>query len=219
MSAAEKIEAVGKIAGALVAFWGLFKVGLKVHRLIASAVGKDVEARLSLKLDEKLEPVLKELRPNGGTSLADQVTTVLRKLEHHSGRVRAFNRDASEGMFETDSLGACAWVNRTYCRMTERAESEVLGWGWLNIVHPDEVEEVEAHWKACVKDHREYVMTQTYVTPDGKEVLVSVRAQPIIDGNGQLLSYMGFVRLAGECAIPAERCPIRRAEEGGPNAH
>lgn len=217
--AAEKLDIFVKVAAAIAALYGSIKFGLRIHRRIANGVATEVENRIDKKLDDKLDPILKELRPNGGSSLADQVNNVLRKLEHHSGRVKAFNRDTSEGMFESDATGACVWVNRTYCRITERTESEVLGWGWLNIVHPDEVEEIRKHWELCVEEAREYTRIQRYVTPAGEEILCNVRAQPIKNDKGELLSFMGFVRVQSDCMIPTERCPVRRAEDGGQNAH
>lgn len=219
MNPADKVDAAGKVAGGLLSLWGLFKLAFHIHKKIAASVAKDVDDNLSKKLDEKLEPVLKELRPNGGSSLADQVQAVKTMLEHHSGRVKAFNRDTTEGMFESDATGFCTWVNRTYCRMAQRTEDEVLGWGWLNILHPDEVDEVREHWARCVRDGREYTRSERFQTPDGEEVVVTVRAQPIKNSAGRVLGFIGFVRYAGECVIPADRCPIRRAEEGSTNAH
>lgn len=217
--AAEKLDIFVKVAAAIAALYGAIKFGLRIHRKIANGVATEVESRLDKKLDTKLEPIIKQLQPNGGSSLADQVNNVLRKLEHHSGRVKAFNRDTTEGMFESDASGSYVWVNRTYCRITECTESEVLGWGWLNAIHPDETEEVRKHWEACVEEKREYTRIQRYLTPMGEEILCNVRAQPIKDEKGELLSFMGFVRVQDNCDVPSERCPMRRAEDGGTNAH
>jgi PAS domain S-box-containing protein len=219
MDSADKLEAVAKLAGLFAALWAGFRTAVRIHSKIAHSIAQDVEERMGRKLDEKLEPVMKELRPNGGKSLADQVQMVLTKLEHHSGRVRAFNRDTAEGMFESDPNGACVWVNRTYCRITERTEDEVLGWGWLNILHPDEFKTVREHWDSCVALGREYSRVQRYVTPSGEDVIVTVRAQPTKDSHGKVLGFIGFVRLANDCPVSKDRCPVRRAEEGDTGVH
>ena len=219
MNAADKFETAGKVAGGVLGVWGILKLAFGIHKRIAAGVAKDVEERLGTKLDEKLAPVLKELRPNGGSSLADQVQVVITKLEHHSGRVRAFNRDAHEGMFESSPTGECVWVNRTYCRITERTESEVLGWGWLNTLHPEDEEAVREHWNDCVKEGRDYSRTQRFITPSGETILASVRAQPIRDSKGNLLGLMGFLRKVEDCNVDVEHCPLRRADEGGTHAH
>lgn len=215
----DKLDIFVKVAGAVAAVYAGLRFAFKMHKRIASGVATEVESRLSKQLDDKLEPVLKELRPNGGTSLADQVQNVLTKLEHHSGRVRAFNWDTFEGMFEADKTGSYIWVNRTYCRIMERTESEVLGWGWLNTLHPDEADDAHEMWLACVAEARECMRVMRYITPDGEEILCNVRARPIKDSKGNLLSYMGFVRRHKDCSTPVEYCPVRKNEERNSNAH
>jgi Flp pilus assembly pilin Flp len=79
MTVIEYAQIVGSIAGALLAVLAL------IGRVVMKPIRKAVQSSFERMLDERLAPLedtLRELRPNGGSSLADKV---IRLEERQSG--------------------------------------------------------------------------------------------------------------------------------------
>ena len=54
------------------------------------------------------------------------------------------------GIFETDALGSCTFVNDRYCQLTGLSSADALGAGWTRVLHPDDRGRVIAEWQAAV---------------------------------------------------------------------
>lgn len=85
------------------------------------------------------------------------------------------------GEFECDSLGACTYVNRTYARWLGIGKQELLGWGWINYVHPDDRIRVRKEWDLCREEHRIYSMRYRMIDFGGEDFMVDTLVTPIPD--------------------------------------
>ena len=56
---------------------------------------------------------------------------------------------APVGMAEVDAEGRCQYVNFPWCILTGQAATAVLGYSWLECVHPDQRAEMEGWWRAA----------------------------------------------------------------------
>lgn len=133
----------------------------------------------------------KTLRPNGGSSIPDKINLILHTLENHSARMLALQADNPQGLFISNTLGECVWVNPTLLRITGCAEEDLLRWNWLN--HLDETDEVRAAWALSFKEGREYHRTQTYITSTGARIMASVVARPVYAPDDTIIEWVGFV--------------------------
>ncbi len=186
--------------------WAALKVAVKVHNTIAASVTAPIMAKMDeqieagkvrdQKMDEltaAVQEVQKEVTPNGGGSMKDEIRAILSRVDTSIARFLAFNEDAEVGQFITDCHGRCTWVNRTYCRITGRTDSEVLGWGWLSSILENERDSVHEEWEATVAEERNYERVQHYVRPDGEIVAAAVKARPITNAQGKVIEFVGFV--------------------------
>lgn len=191
--------------------WAAARVAVKLHNKIAAAVTAPILAKMGEQIaagkerDKKIEDltkavreVQKEVHPNGGHSMKDEIRTILSRVDTSIARFLAFNDDAEVGQFITDRNGRCTWVNRTFCRITGRTDSEVLGWGWLSAILDEERDSVHEEWETTVNEERNYERVQHYVRPDGKVVATTVKARPITDAQGKVIEFVGFVCLLEE---------------------
>jgi PAS domain S-box-containing protein len=64
--------------------------------------------------------------------------------ERSEARFRALVGFAPVGIFETDLAGRCIYANARLCEMTGLSSSEMLGHGWLQAVHPDDLATIQA---------------------------------------------------------------------------
>lgn len=87
------------------------------------------------------------------------------------------NIEAAE--FECAADGSNTYVNQTYARWLGVGKSELLGWGWVNFVHPDDRDAVRREWDLCRAEHRVYNRRHRIVDSDGDAILVDTLATPI----------------------------------------
>lgn len=87
------------------------------------------------------------------------------------------NIEAAE--FECAIDGSNSYVNQTYARWLGVGKSELLGWGWVNFVHPEDRDSVRREWDQCRAEHRVYNRRLRLVDSDGDIILVDALATPI----------------------------------------
>jgi PAS domain S-box-containing protein len=55
------------------------------------------------------------------------------------------------GIFYTDALGDCLYVNERWCQISGMTGDEALGKGWLQGIHPDDRQRVCAEWYSATQ--------------------------------------------------------------------
>lgn len=139
--------------------------------------------------------------PNGGGSLMDSakrmedaISVLSERLEMLTQTVWAENdTDDSVAHFHCNVDGENTYVNQTYARWLGVGKSELLGWNFLNVIHPQDVDRVRTHWDQCRREHRQYRMTHRVVTSGGSVLTMAVTATPIPEG-GVAKRWIGFAR-------------------------
>lgn len=132
--------------------------------------------------------------PNGGNSIPDQLRVMSSQSEERGKQIdnigkkvdslgntmrAAQNANSRVATFDTDEEGHCVYVNRTYLRWTGLPLSEVLGWGWLNAIHPEDRQRVRDSWDSAVADSRRFQDTYRIVHVDGAIFTVDGSAEPV----------------------------------------
>lgn len=114
---------------------------------------------------------------------------------HLEMRARAdLNIDACE--FTCDHDGSVTNVNQTFARWLGVGKQELLGWGWINYVHPEDRERVRQEWSACIRDHRTLNIRYRLVEEDGDVTNVHTIATPIPDAP-PARQWIGVIRKDG----------------------
>jgi PAS domain S-box-containing protein len=101
--------------------------------------------------------------------------------------------DIEQAQFETDATGANTYVNLTFARWLGVGKAELLGWGWVNFVHPDDRIRVRAEWDACRAEHRKYNIRFRFLDAGGEAFPVDVLAAPIPD-SPPAKQWIGVIR-------------------------
>lgn len=95
--------------------------------------------------------------------------------------------------FEADATGANTYANLTYARWLGVGKAELLGWNWINFVHPDDRVAVRHEWDSCRSEHRVYNMRYRMIDADGDEIHVDALAAPIPDAP-PAKQWLGVIR-------------------------
>lgn len=101
--------------------------------------------------------------------------------------------DPTMAYFECNPEGMTILVNETYMRWTGCNESDLLGWNFLNVIHPDDREPFRNEWLSCLRDGRKYAKTVRLHKAGGGWFTGDVNAVPVPE-HGRPVKWVGFVR-------------------------
>lgn len=157
----------------------------------------------------QVERIKKEFEPNGGESFRDAINRIEATTERSLERQRIREADHVDLLMETDNEGSIIWVNRTLARKFRRLPTELMGRGWINIVHPAERSRVEQSWDVAIdngreveldfvgisNDHETYnVRTKTYAMHDNDDVIVGYLVTVMVIEDGDYVNRLAEPR-------------------------
>lgn len=193
---AEIVGAVGAITAVLLAVWKrvirpLWMRIYAVWNLPAqyAAISEKTEENNTL-----LRTILKEFRPNGGSSLKDSVDRVNQRQGMVIGMIRGHWEHDHVARFEAQNNGDFCWVNRTFCRWLNMSSDELLFSGWLSAIDESMREEVERHWHSAITAGREFSMNFRMTTTDGVSLPVRCVAAPVKGFTNEIEGWIGTIK-------------------------
>ena len=140
-----------------------------------------------------LQEVSKELKPNGGGSIKDQVRQIATDV-----KTICVERDATfllskEPMFKNDERGYCILANNALCQLYGVSQEQMLGLGWLNYIIEEDKERIKEEWINVIETGTEISSYYTIINQvTDEEVPVKYRAI-INKHNGKIISAIGNV--------------------------
>lgn len=175
------------------------------------------------KVLEDIKKLEHEFRPNGGSSMRDQIDKlVIQSNQAYDAHVHLRNKfDTLENsvgaiaarqwalvatqpapVFETNAKGECIRANTSYLNLVERDFEQIKGYGWELCLHPDDKEMVIEEWSEAVGKDRPFELTfRIRAALTGRNYRVQCMAHPYHDHNGDVLGYLGrYVSITGIAA-------------------
>ncbi len=148
---------------------------------------------------------------------------VTEQLRLSEARFKSLAANAPVGIYETDAVGNCLFVNARWCWKAGLTPDEAAGTGWVTAVHPDDRDRVAAEWYVAAEAQTEFVSDYRFRTPDGRVTWLSGRAVGIRVEAGRVHGYIGTVmnvtaRLEAEAKLRASEERFRAAMEGSLHA-
>jgi PAS domain S-box-containing protein len=144
-------------------------------------------------MTEKILEISKELKPNGGGSIKDQVKQIATDV-----KTICVERDATfllskEPMFKSDEHGYCILANNALCQLYGVSQEQLLGLGWLNYIIEEDKERIKEEWVNVIETGTEIASYYTIINQiTNEEVPVKYRAI-INKHNGKIISAIGNV--------------------------
>ncbi len=183
----------GGLATAILAMWGIWAKILKPW-FKESRDKREKWARAIShieKMSEKLNHVSKELQPNGGGSIKDQIKQIANDV-----KIIRIERDATfylskDPMFKTDDKGYYTSVNTSLCNLVGVNEQELLGLGWLNYISLEDRDRVWEEWENIIESGKEISTFFTIKNPESME-MIPVKCRAVINrAEDSIISIIG----------------------------
>jgi PAS domain S-box-containing protein len=87
--------------------------------------------------------------------------------------------------------GACDYFSAQWTQYTGVAESELLGWRWMDVLHPDDLRNTRQVWTDSVAGRRAYDVEYRVRRHDGVYRWFKTRGVPINDSQGSIVYWFG----------------------------
>lgn len=97
------------------------------------------------------------------------------------------------GIFRTDEAGTLTHVDRQLLQICGMQREELPNFGWLQRVHPDDLERVQDHWVRVIS-RGEALSLEFRLMRDGEVRHLLARNAPLRDAHGVLTGQLGFVQ-------------------------
>lgn len=121
-------------------------------------------------------------------TLQKQLVQMLHEDQDHYRLTTELNRTYP---YRADAEGNIVWAGRT--GISGRKMTEVLGHGWHDAVHPDDLESIETKWSASLRAGTPYENEHRLRGADGTWHRVRGRAVPRRDEHGKIIGWYGLV--------------------------
>ncbi len=112
----------------------------------------------------------------------------LRESEH---RWRSLTEALPQLVWGATPDGACDYFSTQWTEYTGIPESELFGWCWLGVLHPDDREPTRQFWKDSVAGRRPYDVEYRVRRRDGVYGWFKTRGVPIRDSGGNIVKWFG----------------------------
>src|SRR5580704_234114 len=87
--------------------------------------------------------------------------------------------------------GACDYFSTQWTTYTGIREGELLGWAWMEALHPDDREPTRQFWTESVAGRQHYDVEYRIRRSDGSYGWFKTRGTPIRDGEGRIVKWFG----------------------------
>jgi PAS domain S-box-containing protein len=106
---------------------------------------------------------------------------------------RTLSKVVPVGIFRTNPVGECLYVNERWQKIAGLSEVEALGSGWTQAIHPDDRAQVSLEWSRCTEHSIPFSLEYRFQHPDG--VITWVLGQAFVekDALGDAISYFGTI--------------------------
>lgn len=94
-------------------------------------------------------------------------------------------------LYTADANGSLTYSNTYFQEYTGLSARELLGQGWLSVVHPEDLGRTSRIWKACLLDGRSFEVEHRFRRHDGVYRWQLNRCVPLRNQSGQPQSWYG----------------------------
>ncbi|MCX7593474.1 MAG: ATP-binding protein [Fischerella sp.] len=117
-----------------------------------------------------------------------QTEEALRESEE---RYRFLSEAIPQLVWICSANGECEYLNQRWYEFTGQTVEQAMGFGWLEVVHPDDIERVMQVWTQCLHTGTLYEVELRYRCYDGTYHWYLARALPKKDEQGRIAKWFG----------------------------
>jgi PAS domain S-box-containing protein len=166
-------------------------VGVANHTALLARDGRE------LPIDDSAAPIIDDHGAVAGVVLVFRDVTERRRAEESE----AFRQSEQRWRSLTEALpqlvwsalpdGAWDYFSTQWTEHTGVAEAELLGWRWLETLHPEDQQRTRQFWLESVAGQHPYDVEYRVRRQDGENRWFKTRGTPIRDSGGNIVKWFG----------------------------
>jgi PAS domain S-box-containing protein len=126
---------------------------------------------------------------------------------------------APVGIFRTDAMGHCTYVNDRWCRISGLTLKSAMGDGWRQGIYPEDRQSVTDEWYRSVQEDQPFSLEYRFQRLDGVVTWVYGQSVAKLDADGIVTGYVGTItdisdRKLVEQALKQQLTAIEAAIDG-----
>ncbi|QJW84988.1 PAS domain S-box protein [Ramlibacter terrae] len=125
-------------------------------------------------------------------SLEQKVAQRTRQLAQQEALFRTLAEQAPLPFWTVDSTGAVTFFSRAWYELVGDAPPRWLGFEWMDLLHPDDVQPVRDNWSEARRSGGVYAGQRRVRARDGSYHSTIYRAEPIRDAQGAISFWVGI---------------------------
>ncbi|MBV8378764.1 MAG: PAS domain-containing protein [Verrucomicrobia bacterium] len=112
-------------------------------------------------------------------------------LRESGSRYRILLESLPQLVWTSRPDGACCYVSRQWVEYTGVKADQLWGLGWIDVLHPDDRQRVQDHWRQGIQTENAYEIESRIRRVDGIYRRFTTWVVPIRDTAGQLVEWLG----------------------------
>jgi PAS domain S-box-containing protein len=105
---------------------------------------------------------------------------------------RAIGESIDYGVWVCDAEGRNTYASESFLRLTGLTQEQCSGFGWADMLHPDDVNRTIAAWRKCVKEGGIWDVEHRVRGADGGWHSVLARGMPVRNARGAVVGWAGI---------------------------
>ncbi len=114
-------------------------------------------------------------------------------------------------LWRNDTTGDTSWYNQRWLDYTGQTLAEAQGYGWLEVIHPDDRAQSLANFQNSVDERRPLRQEHRIRDKDGNYRWFLVQTHPVFDADGRIIQWFGAAIDIHEQRVTLEA--LRESEE------
>ena len=113
------------------------------------------------------------------------------KAEESDAKFKSYTEQSPIAIYTTDIKGNYIYANETWLEIAGMQLEEALGKGWLNAVHPDDLNYVRTNWYKSVKSSGKWSYEYRFKDKEQNSTWINGTAKELFNENNKLIGYLG----------------------------
>jgi PAS domain S-box-containing protein len=122
-----------------------------------------------------------------------QLSAMNAELRKREEMFRSLSACSPVGIFLTDKLGKCTYVNPCYQAIFGLTTQENFDEAWTQRIHAEDKEQIVSDWYTAAREGREYKGEFRILTPEENERWVYLSSSPMLSEEGNVIGFVGTV--------------------------
>jgi PAS domain S-box-containing protein len=175
----------------------------------AAAQANASAVRLGGSIEERLDRLAEEFRPNGGSSMKDSVNRIEKSVDHlatssnfSNARILALQANKDLALYEMDGEGNLTHINSAFVNLYRRPYEELMAGGWRKYLDPDDLERIGESGRAATEGRTPWYERFTVIREDGTRIPCVGRGYPIEGIDGEFYGFAGAIAIDDDIIVP-----------------